>query len=91
MELRLVENPDYIGEAGAQQVRSLQQALTLAMASQDWSEVRRLDKACAALVEKIIAANTHDGDDLLIILRELKDVYSDLICNCRKKVASMAV
>lgn len=91
MALAILADPDYSGDAGVQQVRLLQQALSQALVQQDWFEVRRLDKACAALVDKVIAANSGGGTALVLALNELKGVYSNCISGCQQKVASMAV
>lgn len=91
MALKILADLDYSGEAGVNQVRLLQQAISCALAQQDWLEVRRLDNACAALVDKVIAANNSDSRALVLALSELKGVYSNLITGCQQKVASMAV
>lgn len=91
MALKILADLDYSGEAGVNHVRLLQQSISRALAQQDWLEVRRLDNACAALVDKVIAANNSDDRALVLALSELKGVYSSLIAGCQQKVASMAV
>lgn len=91
MSIAIVSRPDYKGDAGVQQVRNLQQALVAALKQQDWIAVQRLDRSCAALIDKVIAANRCDGASLVLALSELKGVYSNLIDGCQEKVASMAV
>lgn len=91
MTVKMLADLDYSGDAGVNQVRLLQQSLSRALKQQEWLEVRRLDNACAALIEKVIAANNHDARALVLALNELKGVYSNLITGCQQKVASMAV
>jgi hypothetical protein len=91
MSIAIVSRPDYKGDAGVQQVRNLQQALVVALKQQDWIAVQRLDRSCAALIDKVVAANRCDGATLVLALSELKGVYSNLIDGCQEKVASMAV
>lgn len=91
MTVAIVSSPDYTGEAGVQQVRNLQRALVVALKQQDWMVIQRLDRSCAGLIDKVIAANRCDGATLVLALSELKGVYSNLIDGCQKKVASMAV
>lgn len=91
MSLQLLPDPDYTGNHGLLQVRSMQLALTRALNDQNWLEVRRLDKICAVLVDRVIAANPGDTAALIATLEELKDVYSNLIGGCGVKVASKAL
>jgi flagellar protein FliT len=91
MALSLLTGPDYQDGAGVDQLHQIQQALVQALAQQDWLEVRRLDRACAALVDRVIAANPHHGSDLVAALSALKDVYRHLVYGCQQKVASMAI
>ena len=91
MSIKMLDTLDYTGDAGVQQVQTLQSALVLALQQQEWHEVRRLDKACAALVNRVIAANGNNTGALIAALSELKSVYSHLISGCQAKVASMAV
>lgn len=91
MAINVLADLDYAGEAGLQHVRALKHGLACAMAAQDWLEVRRLDSACAAMVNKVIAANASDGGALVLALSELKGVYASVISGCQQKVASMAV
>jgi HPt (histidine-containing phosphotransfer) domain-containing protein len=91
MALSLVDDPDYAGRAGIEQLDQLQQALQQALIQQNWLEVQRLDKICAAVVNKVVAARHEVTDDLVTALSQLKDVYRHLINGCQAKVASMAV
>lgn len=91
MALSLLTCPNYRDGAGIDQLQQMQQALMQALAQQDWLEVRRLDRACAALVDRVIAANLNHGSELVAVLSELKDVYHHIIYGCQQKVASMAV
>jgi hypothetical protein len=90
MSLHALDNLNYSGNSGVYLVRQLQQNLTLALQQEDWQQVRRLDQACASLIEKVIAANKDDGSALVMALSELKGVYSSLIVQCKREVASMA-
>lgn len=91
MVLSLVDDPDYAGSAGINYIEQLQQALQRALAQENWVEVQRLDKVCAALIDKVVAASHADTGELVIALSQLKDVYRHLIYGCQAKVASMAV
>ncbi len=91
MRLSVVADPDYAGSAGIEHLDHLQQALQQALIQQDWLEVQRLDKICAAVVDRVVAARHESADDLVIALSQLKDVYRHLIYGCQAKVASMAV
>ncbi len=90
MPLYLVEPVNYVGHAGVQQVRSLQNALNAALAVEDWGQVRRLDQSCAILIDKVIRANAQDTQAVAAALGELKGVYASLIAQCKREVASMA-
>lgn len=90
MQLQLVEPANYAGEAGVLHVRRLQAALNTALKEENWSQVRRLDQACAVLIDKVIDANQHDTQALATALSELKGVYANLIVQCKREVASMA-
>jgi len=90
MRLQLVERVEYAGNSGVLQVRALQDALNTALEHEDWAMVRRLDQSCAALIDKVIAANKDDTRTLLQALSELKDVYASLIVECKREVASLA-
>ncbi|MES2825367.1 MAG: hypothetical protein V4732_17335 [Pseudomonadota bacterium] len=80
----------YNGMAGVLQVRNLQHDLNMALQQEDWMSVRRLDQACVVLIDKVIAANKDDSNDLILVLQELKDVYAGLIALCHHKVSAMA-
>ncbi len=90
MSLNLVAPANYAGEAGVLHVRRLQTALTKALDEENWFQVRRLDQACAVLIDKVIEANQHDTQALAAALSELKGVYANLIVQCKREVASMA-
>lgn len=90
MQLQLVEPTNYVGQDGILQVRSLQQALNLALAAEDWERVRRLDQTCAAVIDKVIYANEGDTKAIADALNELKGVYASLIVRCKREVALMA-
>jgi flagellar protein FliT len=90
MQLHLVKPAHYAGEAGILHVRRLQSELNKALAEENWSQVRRLDQACAVLIDKVIEANQEDKQSLAAALSELKGVYANLIVQCKREVASMA-
>jgi len=90
MQLLLVEPAHYAGEAGVLHVRRLQAEFNKALAEENWSMVRRLDQSCAALIDRVIAANQEDTKALADALSELKGVYASLIVQCKREVASMA-
>ncbi|RYY75763.1 MAG: hypothetical protein EOO52_09210 [Gammaproteobacteria bacterium] len=71
-------------------VRQLQKDLNKALAEENWSQVRRLDQACAVLIDKVIEANQENKQALAAALGELKGVYANLIVQCKREVASMA-
>jgi flagellar protein FliT len=79
MPLHLVSAVDYSGTAGIMQVRRLQRDLTQALANEDWAMLRRLNKACALLMDKLITANKNNNSALVLAMRELKDVYACLL------------
>jgi len=89
MQLHLVRPANYSGEAGLLHVRRLQEELNKALAEANWSQVRRLDQACAVLIDKVIAANQEDEQALAAALGELKGLYANLIVQCKREVASM--
>ncbi len=86
MNLRLVPEPDYTGEAGVVAMRSVQQALTVALQQEDWERIRHLDRICIVLIDKVIAANRNDKTTLIRALSELKGVYASLIAQCQQEV-----
>ncbi len=90
MALHLVATQDYSGTAGVLQVRNLQHELGMALANEDWTRVRRLDQTCLVIIDKVIAANKGDGNALVLVLSELKDVYAGLILQCHHEVAAMS-
>ena len=90
MSLCLVEPLIYSGHSGVLQVRRLQGALTKALNTEDWDQVRRLDQTCALIIDKVIIANGNDLKAVAEALNELKGVYASLIVKCKREVASMA-
>lgn len=91
MGLAAVPSVDYQGDSGVCQVRQLQRELVQALRSEDWLRVRELDRACAGLVDRVIAANREDGTALVMALSELKGVYANLIDRCHNEVLKMAL
>jgi len=90
MQLHLVEPVNYAGQAGVLQVRGLQNALTEALEAEDWDQVRRLDRSCEMVIDRVISANKDDTKAIAEALNELKGVYASLIVQCKREVASMA-
>ena len=91
MALSAVPNPAYRGAAGVAQVRPLRNELVQALQAEDWWTVRELDRACAGLVERVIAANGGEGTALVRALSELKGVYANLIEQCQEEVLKLAL
>lgn len=92
MAVTLVADPDYRGVHGVNQLREVKREMTAALHSGDWMALRRLDRSCAILVEKVIQANReHSHEDLVGALKELKAVYATLIHNCRQQAAALAI
>ena len=90
MSLCLVEPVIYSGQAGIMQVRYLQIELNKALKAEDWDQVRRLDRVCVLLIDRVILANEIDSQAIAEALNELKGVYASLIIQCKREVASMA-
>ncbi|QEY14386.1 hypothetical protein D0B88_12440 [Cellvibrio sp. KY-YJ-3] len=67
-------------------MRSLQQALTVALQQEDWERIRHLDRVCVVLIDRVIAANRNDKSTLIRALSELKGVYAGLIAQCQQEV-----
>ena len=86
MAIRLVSTPEYTGEAGIMAMRNLQQELARALQVEDWEKIRHLDRICAVLIDKVIAANRNDKTTLVCALNELKGVYAGLIAQCQREV-----
>lgn len=86
MTLRLVPEPDYTGEQGVLAMRTVQQALTVALQQENWERIRHLDRICVVLIDKVIAANRNDKTTLIRALSELKGVYAGLIAQCQQEV-----
>ncbi|WP_347330263.1 hypothetical protein [Marinimicrobium locisalis] len=91
MALQAVPTPDYQGDAGLGQIAELRRELVKALRAEDWPRVRELDRACAGLVERVIAANREDRSALVRVLSELKGVYANLIDRCHQEVLSLAL
>jgi flagellar protein FliT len=90
MALQLVSEPDYRGASGLVLLRELQRDITAALHAEDWLRVRELDRSCASLVERLIAANPDDLSILVLALSELKGVYANLIQRCQHEADAMA-
>lgn len=90
MHLRVIERPKYKGLAGVMAMRSLQQALNLALQQEDWGRVRHLDRICVLMIDRVIAANRDDKSILVQALSELKGVYAGLITQCQQQASLMA-
>lgn len=86
MNMHVVPDPEYQGEAGINAIRSLQQELMNAWHQEEWDKVRHLDRICALLVERVIDANRTDKSILVRALAELKGVYGGLIAQCQSEV-----
>lgn len=86
MAIQLVSAPEYRGQAGIMAIRSLQQELTKALQAEEWGKVRHLDRICALLIDKVIAANRDDKSILVCALSELKGVYAGLVAQCQREV-----
>lgn len=91
MPLHSVPRPDYRGEAGIAHLTALRQELVEALRDEDWHRVRDLDRACAGVINRVVAANREDGTALVRALSELKGVYSNLIDRCQREVMEMAL
>ena len=88
--LKIVERPKYKGQAGVIAMRSLQQALNLALQQEDWGRVRHLDRICVLMIDRVISANRDDKSILVQALSELKGVYAGLIAQCQQQVSLIA-
>lgn len=86
MTLRSVPAPSYAGEAGVIAMRSVQQALSIALQQEDWERIRHLDRICVVLIDRVVAANRSDKTTLIRALSELKGVYAGLIAQCQQEV-----
>ncbi|MDQ2078105.1 hypothetical protein [Marinimicrobium sp. ABcell2] len=91
MALQLAAEPDYRGAPGLALLRQMQRDIISALQAEDWLRVRELDRSCAALVEKIVAANGDDPSTLVQALSELKGVYANLIQQCHREAKAMAL
>lgn len=89
MSLQAVPKLDYGGASGVDCLRSLRQDFTVALDQSDWDKIQILDQACVALIDKIIAANKNDLNALLLVLGELKNVYKNMIMQCKYEVNSI--
>lgn len=88
--LKMVAQPKYKGHSGVLAMRSLQQAMNLALQQEDWGRVRHLDRICVLLIDRVVAANRDDKSTLVRALGELKGVYAGLIAQCQQQVNLMA-
>ncbi len=86
MTVRLLSAPEYRGISGVMAIRSVQQELTKALQQEDWDKIRHLDRICVLLIDRVIAANSHDKSTLVSALGELKGVYAGLIAQCYQEV-----
>ncbi len=91
MTVQLVAEPDYRGRNGISLLRQVQRDIIEALHAENWQRVRELDQTCAALVERVIAANRTDPSTLVSALSELKGVYANLIRQCQQEVRAMAL
>jgi flagellar protein FliT len=85
--LQSVQDINYKGEAGIEALRSIQFDLNLAAKEEDWDKIRQLDRICASVIEKVIAANQSDTSTLVRALAELKGVYANLLFRCQQELA----
>lgn len=86
-----VVQSNYRGAAAFTAVEGVRQAFVEAVASQDWQQIRRLDRISIALVDKVIAANPENPGLSMAILDELKRIYRSLISTCQQQAASIAL
>jgi len=91
MTVQLVAEFDYQGANGLSLLRQMQRDMIDALQAENWQRVRELDQTCAALVERLIAANRADPSTLVQALGELKGVYANLIQQCQREVSAMAL
>lgn len=91
MSLVAVPDPDYRGGEGVQQIHGLRRELVDALRAGDWPRVRELDRACAGLVDRVVAANSGEARALAEALTELKRVYAELLDSCHHEVARLAL
>jgi flagellar protein FliT len=86
MNMHLVPDPVYHGEAGIHAMRGIQRELAKALQQEEWDKVRHLDRICALLIDRVVAANRDDKTTLVRALAELKGVYAGLIAQCQREV-----
>src|SRR5690625_7703455 len=91
MTVQLVAEPDYRGRNGISLLRQVQRDIIEALHAENWQRVRELDQTCAALVERMIAANLTDPSTLVSDLSEKKGVYAYINCQCQHLVFSMVL
>ena len=91
MSLQLVARCDYSGAEGLQQIRELQVAMEIAVAADDWQQIRHLDRACSLAMERVIQASTGDLTALKTTLQELKGTYLQLIMKCKCEEQAIAI
>jgi hypothetical protein len=87
--LALVSPMDYEGPAGVEQVQQLAAALKVAFQAKDWAEVRRLDRSCSFLIDKVVHINKDESGDIKGALQELKKVYGVMLVLSRCELVSM--
>ena len=85
--LSVVPEPSFEGEAGARQLRALQDDMAQALAQSDFERVRRLDQTASRVLDKLIAANPNNRQVVLNAMGDLKSVYADMIEHCRRQAA----
>ena len=86
MNMHLVPDPVYHGEAGIHALRSIQRELATALQQEQWDKVRHLDRICAVLIDRVVTVNRDDKTTLVRALAELKGVYAGLIAQCQREV-----
>jgi len=73
----------------SEQVRQLAAALKVAFQAKDWAEVRRLDRSCSFLIDKVVHINKDESGDIKGALQELKKVYGVMLVLSRCELVSM--
>jgi hypothetical protein len=90
MQLKLVAPVDYKSPEGIQEIDHLREALVTAFEDEDWEQVRKVDQACVALIDRVSVTHKKDRAALILALRELKSTYSRMIMQCQTKVVLMS-
>ncbi len=86
MTMYLVPQPDYRGEVGLNSLRRVQHEMTSALQREEWEEVRRLDRVCTLLIDRVVAANREDKAFLMRAMAEVKGLYAGLVAQCEREV-----